>query len=120
MGLPKAYIPYIYLAIAVTGWALQPIVVKLLVHDYTELQITFYMMFFGTLGLIAITALERRLSDITRYTRDKFAVMAFLSFVGIFAYNLFYVYGFRFMSSSEANLINYLWPVFTTILQFPS
>jgi drug/metabolite transporter (DMT)-like permease len=53
-----------------------------------------------------------------RNAREMFPSMKLLVFgtVGYFGYHFFLFYAFRFAPAVEANLINYLWPVFMVML----
>ena len=106
--------PYFYLALAVLGWALEPIVIKLLVEDLNVLQINFYLSMFSMLTIGFVAFKEGQFHHINSYSISDWTKIGFLAFLGMIAYNLLFVYGFNYMTAAETNSLNYLWPLFVT------
>ncbi len=109
---------YFYLFFVILAWASTPTITKILIKSLTALQIAFYMLLIATITLFFILLFKKKLHLLTNYKKTDFLVLSSLGFIGIFAHNLLYTWGYRYIPAAEANVLNYLWPVLVVIFSF--
>ncbi len=116
---PQRVRPYAYLALAVLGYSLEPIALKVVVQTMSIGQINFWLCLFATLGMGAIVLLERRASIFRTYSKlDIFRILA-IGAVGMFMFNVLITYGFGGLPASEATSLKYIWPVILALIAVP-
>ena len=106
---------YLFAILTVTVWSTMAAVVKSLLSDIPDLEALSVSSAFAFLFLLAVNAVTGRLRAVRRYGARQFLVMAGLGFVGLFMYSALYYRGIAVLSSQEACILNYLWPVMLVI-----
>lgn len=96
---------------AVLIWSTTAAVVKTLLSNIPNLQALCISSLFACLFLLLINLKCGKTAQRKRYTPKDYAAMAGLGFLGLFVYSALYYYGLSQLSSSEACILNYLWPM---------
>jgi drug/metabolite transporter (DMT)-like permease len=72
------------------------------------------------LFLLIVNIKNGTIKELGKYSGKDYAIMAGLGFIGLFLYSGLYYYGLTQLSSQEACIVNYLWPMmlvlFSTII----
>jgi drug/metabolite transporter (DMT)-like permease len=75
---------------------------------------------FAFLFLLIVNIKNGTIKELGKYRVKDYAIMAGLGFIGLFLYSGLYYYGLTQLSSQEACIVNYLWPMmlvlFSTII----
>ena len=75
---------------------------------------------FAFLFLMIVNIKNGIIKELGKYRVKDYAIMAGLGFIGLFLYSGLYYYGLTQLSSQEACIVNYLWPMmlvlFSTII----
>jgi drug/metabolite transporter (DMT)-like permease len=112
MKLNKSYL----LAFAsVFAWGMLAPLSKVLLKDFTAMEILGYGSFFGSLTLLFIILFSKEKRRIFEYKPKDWIWLIFLGIIGYFAYNALYNFGLTVLPSQTACILNYLWPIFTVI-----
>ncbi|MBE6765056.1 MAG: DMT family transporter [Ruminococcaceae bacterium] len=106
---------YAYAVATVFIWSTMAAVSKMLLNDIPNLQTLSISGVFAFLFLFAINAKSGKLGKMKEYRLKDYAVMAGLGFIGLFVYTALYYYGLTQLTSQEACILNYLWPVMLVI-----
>ncbi len=110
---------YALAAVSVLFWGTAAPVSKLVLSGMPELM----LMFFGTglsfLSLLAVNLGRIRRGNLRRRGAGDYAGMAALGFVGLFLYNFLYYRGIVRLTSVEACIVNYMWPVLVVVFSIP-
>lgn len=102
---------YVYALVTVVIWATMATVVKVLMGNMPDLQALGIGSLFAFIFLLIINAATGRLKVMREYSRGDVARMAGLGFLGLFLYSFLYYYGIGVLTSQEACILNYLWPI---------
>lgn len=102
---------YIYAFTTVFIWATMAAVVKLLLSNMPNLQALSVSSGFAFLFLLLINAKNGKLKELKNYSSIDYIKIAGLGFLGLFLYSALYYYGLSQLTSQEACILNYLWPI---------
>lgn len=102
---------YIYAAISVFIWSTMAAVVKSLLSAIPSLEALAVSSLFAFLFLLAVNIGNGTIRELKNYTVKTCAVMSGLGFLGLFLYSALYYYGLSQLTSQEACILNYLWPM---------
>ena len=102
---------YIFALVTVLIWATMATVVKVLLSDIPNLQALAISGVFAFLFLLLLNVKTGRIKEMKRYSGKEYAAMCGLGFLGLFLYSALYYYGIGQLSSQEACILNYLWPM---------
>ena len=102
---------YIYAVLTVLMWSTLAPVGKLLLNDIPNLQTLAISSIFAFLFLLLADIKTGAIKKLKKYTPKDYAIMAGLGFLGMFLYSALYFYGLTKLSSQEACIANYLWPI---------
>lgn len=103
--------PYIFAAVTVCIWSTLAALAKALLADIPNLQTLAISGAFAFLFLLIVNCANGTIKTMTQFTAKDYAVMGGLGFVGLFLYSALYYYGLSQLSSQEACILNYLWPI---------
>lgn len=106
---------YIYAILTVLIWGTMAAVVKLLLSDIPNLQALAVSSIFSFIFLLGINLKNGSVKEWKMYSLKDYAIMAGLGFLGLFLYSALYYYGLSQLSSQEACILNYLWPMMLVI-----
>lgn len=102
---------FLYAIITVVIWATSATTAKLMMSAIPNLEIQFVSGVFSFLFLLVLNGMSGRLKRLKIMPIGDLLRMAGLGFLGLFLYTSLYYYGISQMSSQEACIVNYLWPI---------
>ena len=102
---------YIYALLTVFIWSTLAAIAKLLLGDLPNLETLSVSSVFAFLFLLVRNGRNGFLRKMKQYSRKDYGIMAGLGFLGLFVYSALYYYGLTQLTSQEACIINYLWPM---------
>lgn len=101
----------LYGIVAVLIWSTLAAVVKSVVTSIPNLEALAVSSVIAFLTLFLLNLFSGRLKAMGNYTARQFLHMAGLGLIGLFLYSAFYYLGLSQLSSQEACILNYLWPI---------
>ncbi len=102
---------YIYAFATVFIWATMAAVVKMLLWDMPSLEALCVSSIFAFLFLLLINIKNGKIKELKLYSFKDYGIMSGLGFLGLFLYSALYYYGLSQLTSQEACILNYLWPI---------
>ena len=102
---------YIYGLITVLIWSTLAAIVKSLLFNIPDLEALSVSSIFAFLFLLLVNICNGNITKIHNYGKKEIGIMAGLGFVGLFLYSALYYHGLSILSSQEACILNYLWPM---------
>jgi drug/metabolite transporter (DMT)-like permease len=111
----KSIIANIYVVFAVLLWASTPAVGKLLLLNLNNLQVLFFTSFIASISLFIISLTQNKIRVIKGYKFKDYLKFAYMGFIGIFLYYVFFYGALKYLPAQEASVINYLWPIIVLI-----
>ena len=96
-------------------WATLASTVKLFAGNIPDLELLFLSSVLAFLFLAAINVKSGKIVKIKEYSLKDIGYMAFLGFLGLFVYSWLYYHAIGLLTSQEACIINYLWPVMIVV-----
>lgn len=110
---------YVYFVITALLWSAVPAIAKLGLGEFDSLQVLFYnhIIAFITLGIVI--RVQRKQQVFAKYTQSDYFKMASLGVLGFFVYLLLLYASFDHAPAGQANMLNYLWPIFTVLFSVP-
>lgn len=106
---------YIYAILTVLIWGTMAAVVKAILYDLPNLETLSISSFFAFLFLLIINIIKGSVKEIKKYSVRDYAVISGLGFIGLFMYSTLYYYGLAQLTSQEACILNYLWPMMLVV-----
>ena len=105
----------IYALVTVMIWSTMAAVVKTLLSDIPNMQALAISSYFSFLFLLLVNAKNGKLKAALQYKAKDFTIMGGLGFIGMFLYSALYYYGLSKLTSQEACILNYLWPIMLVV-----
>lgn len=106
---------YIFAIITVLIWSTMAAVSKMLLTDIPNLQTLCISSIFAVLFLLLMNLKNGTVKEMQKYSLKDYGIMTGLGFVGLFLYSALYYYGLMQLSSQEACIVNYLWPIMLVV-----
>ena len=106
---------YFYLALTILLWSAVPAVAKFALAELNNLQVLFYCNIIGIISLSALIILQKKQRHFAQYSPRDYAKMFCMGFLGLYLYYIFLYGSFSLAPAGQANIINYLWPIFVVI-----
>lgn len=106
---------YIYAITTVLIWSTMAAMVKKLLFDIPNLEALSISSIFAFLFLLVVNIKTRVIKTMKNYSIKEYGIMSGLGFIGLFLYSALYYYGLSQLSSQEACILNYLWPIMLVI-----
>jgi drug/metabolite transporter (DMT)-like permease len=106
---------YLYAVVTVLIWSTTAAIVKKMLYDIPNLEALSVSSFFAFLFLLIVNLKNGTVKEMRRYSVKDYAVMCGLGFIGLFVYSALYYYGLAQLTSQEACILNYLWPIMIVI-----
>lgn len=106
---------YIYALLTVSIWSTMAAVAKMILFDIPNLETLSISSIFAFVFLLIINIKNGLIRELKQYSVKDYVIMAGLGFLGLFMYSALYYYGLTQLSSQEACIINYLWPIMLVI-----
>lgn len=106
---------YLYAVITVLIWATNAPLAKLLLNGLPSME-TLSVSSFLAFGFLLLLNLKKSGIDLfQRYRPKDYLIMAGLGFLGLFVYTALYYWGLTELTSQEACIVNYLWPIMLVV-----
>lgn len=102
---------YIYALTTIFIWATMASVVKTMLFDIPNLEALSISSVFSFLFLLIINIKNGSIKLMKNYSAKDYGIMSLLGFIGLFMYSALYYYGLMHLTSQEACIVNYLWPI---------
>lgn len=96
-------------------WGTMAAVTKLLLSNIPSMQTLFVSSFFAFVFLLIVNFKNGLIKKLKMYSAKDYFIMAALGFLGLFMYSVLYYYGLANLTSQEACILNYLWPMMLVI-----
>lgn len=106
---------YIYALVTVFIWSTLAAVAKMLLADIPNLETLAVSSIFSFVFLLVFNIINGSIRELKKYSLKDYGIMAGLGFLGLFMYSALYYYGLKQLSSQEACILNYLWPIMLVI-----
>lgn len=113
--MTKERLAYFYLALTILLWSAVPAVAKLALAELNNLQILFFNNIIGIISLSAAAILMKKTHHFSEYRAWDYLRMFGMGFLGLYLYYILLYGSFSQVPAGQANMINYLWPVFVVI-----
>lgn len=102
---------YTYALITVFIWSTMAAVVKKTLIDIPNLEALSVSSFSGVIFLFLMNWKSGRIKELRNYRGKAILTIMGLGFIGMFLYSALYYYGLSKLTSQEACIVNYLWPI---------
>lgn len=96
-------------------WATMATVVKSLMSNMPDLQALAISSAFAFVFLLIVNIVNGTIKSMRRYSLKDYLKMVGLGFVGLFLYSALYYYGISQLTSQQACVLNYLWPIMIVV-----
>lgn len=106
---------YIYAILTVFIWSTLAATAKMLLADIPNLETLAVSSIFSFVFMLVINIITGSIREFKKYSLKDYAIMAGLGFLGLFMYSALYYYGLAQLTSQEACILNYLWPIMLVI-----
>ena len=106
-----------YAAVTIILWGAMPALTKDLLNALPSFETLALSSSFAFLFLFAVNLRAGTLKKFL--TAEKILTAAGLGFLGLFLYSAFFYYGLDRMTSQEACILNYLWPLMIVLFSCP-
>ena len=106
---------YIYAIVTVVVWSTAAAVVKALLTGFPNLEALTINAGLAVLVLLVKNIAGGNLHRMKKISPRDYGAMIVIAFGGMFLYNALYYYGLSVLTSQEACILNYLWPVMLVI-----
>ena len=106
---------YLYAGITVMIWSTLATVVKIVLSDIPNFEALAVSGAFAFVFLLIVNILNGSIKEMAHYRIRDYLVMTGLGFLGLFMYSALYYYGIAVLSSQEACILNYLWPMMIVV-----
>ncbi len=105
-----------YAAVTIILWGAMPALAKDLLNALPNFETLALSALFAFLFLLAV---NRREGALKKLSAEEIFTAASLGFLGLFLYSAFFYYGLARMTSQEACILNYLWPLMIVLFSCP-
>ncbi len=105
-----------YAAVTIILWGAMPALAKDLLNALPNFETLALSALFAFLFLLAV---NRRDGALKKLSAEEIFTAASLGFLGLFLYSAFFYYGLARMTSQEACILNYLWPLMIVLFSCP-
>lgn len=110
---------YIYALTAILFWSTISALVKWLMFDIPNMETLSISTFFAFLCLLVMNTANGTIKILKNFSLREYMIMAGLGFIGLFLYSVLYYYGLSQLSSQEACIVNYIWPIMLVLFSCP-
>ncbi|MBQ9936120.1 MAG: DMT family transporter [Lachnospiraceae bacterium] len=106
---------YIFAITTVFMWSTLAAVVKLLLSDIPNLQALAISSYISSGFLLIVNVFTGKIKVMKSLKIKDIGIISGLGFIGLFVYSALYYYGLSQLTSQEACIVNYLWPIMLVI-----
>lgn len=108
-----------YAAITIVLWGAMPALTKDLLNALPNFETLALSSLFAFMFLLTVNYRAGALKNFLFMPTQDVLTMAGLGFLGLFLYSAFFYYGLARMTSQEACILNYLWPLMIVLFSCP-
>jgi len=108
-------IQYIFVAITILLWSFTPTIAKLILKNFNAFQLLFFTSFFAVLSLSFVVVFQKKVKLIKGYSRKQILTMVLIGVLSPFFYYIFLYESFERAPVADAQILNYMWPMFVVI-----
>lgn len=106
---------YIFAFSTVFMWATLAAVVKKILYDIPNLEALAISSYISFAFLLVVNIITGKVAEMKKMTKKDIGIISGLGFLGLFVYSALYYYGLAQLTSQEACIVNYLWPIMLVI-----
>ena len=106
---------YIFAITTVFMWSTLAAVVKLLLTDIPNMQALTISSCISSVFLFIVNIFTGKINELKKLNLKDIGIISGLGFIGLFVYSAMYYYGLSQLTSQEACIVNYLWPIMIVI-----
>jgi drug/metabolite transporter (DMT)-like permease len=106
---------YLYLGLTILFWSAAPAVAKVALGEINNFQLLFFNNIVGIISLSLCMLLQKKTSLLFKYKKSDYAKLFGMGFLGLFLYYILLYGSFSIAPPGQANMLNYLWPIFLII-----
>ena len=106
---------YIYAIVTVLIWSTMATTVKMMLADIPNLEALSISSYLAFIFLLLMNIKTGIIKEMKNYSGKEYGIMSGLGFLGLFLYSALYYYGLGELSSQEACILNYLWPIMLVV-----
>lgn len=106
---------YTFAVISILIWSTTAALIKSLLYNIPNMQALTLSSGCAFLFLLVVSLINGSFRKLAAFRPGQYCIMIFLGFIGQFLYGSFYYYGLSSLTSQEACILNYLWPVMVVI-----
>lgn len=106
---------YIFAGATVLIWSTTAAMVKSLLSNMPSLQALAVSSVFAFIFLVLVNIITGNVKYMKKYAWKDYLKMVGLGFLGLFLYSALYYYGLSELTSQQACVLNYLWPIMLVI-----
>ena len=106
---------YLFAIITVLIWSTMAATVKKMLYDIPNLEALSVSSIFAALFLFIVNVKTGAFKKAKDYSAKDYGIMSGLGFLGLFLYSALYYYGLAQLTSQEACILNYLWPMMLVV-----
>jgi len=106
-------------AATILCWSTLAPVTKALLADLSYMQVLFVSSSFAVAFLLAVNIIQKKHRILLSYSIRDILIQVGLGFIGLFLYSALYYYSLSELSSQDACIINYLWPIMIILFSAP-
>jgi len=106
---------FLFGLIAVLIWSTMAPLVKVMLYNIPNLQALSISSFIGFAFLLIINIINGKIKQFETYSIKDCSIISGLGFLGLFVYTALYYHGLSILSTQEACILNYLWPIMLVI-----
>ncbi|MFH1257283.1 MAG: DMT family transporter [Candidatus Diapherotrites archaeon] len=106
---------YAYLLLTIILWSGTPAAAKIALGELNDFQLLLYANLVGLISLSFAVLIQKKLHHFLEYKKSDYVKMFFMGVLGLFLYYVFLYESFTLAPAGQANIINYLWPIFVVI-----
>ena len=96
-------------------WSTLAAVSKILLTELPNLETLSISSLLAFLFLLLINIKNGKIKELKKYKSEDYTIIAGLGVLGLFLYSALYYYGLMQLTSQEACILNYLWPIMLVI-----
>ncbi|MBE6068581.1 MAG: DMT family transporter [Clostridium lundense] len=111
----KEKLAYVLVILTSLLWGSSATVGKIVLKNLNNFQILFYISFIAFVSLFIISWKKGSLNEVKSYTKRDYFNFAYMGFIGVFLYDIFFYGALMYAPAQEVFIVNYTWPVWVGI-----
>lgn len=107
------------IGITIFLWGTMPPLTKLLLSNLPSMTVLFYSTVIASAALLSTVLISGRWKKVKAYSGRDMLQLLFLGLLGEFLYSAFYYKALTMLSTADASILNYTWPLIAVIFSAP-